>query len=138
MHGGMRVGGAAVVDDRPERQGRECRVGSLKLEPAGKPGSVEGDGQAVPNFPAPAAANAYDADMAVMSADQAREYARRWQQARLREAEELRETSPELKLRQLAALVASRSLFSPDPWRERDSRAARERWHQLRLALGRG
>jgi len=79
---------------------------------------------------------AYDANMMPISPDQAREYTRRWREASLREAEELRDASPELKLRQLAALVASRDLFPADPLRERDGRATRERWQKLRLAGG--
>lgn len=74
--------------------------------------------------------------MAHLNPEQAREYARRWHQATLQEARELRESSPELKLRQLAALVASRDLFPVDPTREQDERATRERWCRLRLALG--
>lgn len=81
---------------------------------------------------------AYDADMMPMSPDQAREYTRRWREASLREAEELRDASPELKLQQLAALVASRDIFPADPLRERDKQATRERWQKLRLALASG
>ena len=73
--------------------------------------------------------------MAPMSPDRASEYARRWQEASLREAVELRATGPDLKLRQLGALVASRHLFPADPSREQESRVIRERWEKLRLAL---
>lgn len=76
--------------------------------------------------------------MSPLNPDQAREYAHRWQQAGRREAEELREASPELKLRQVAALVASRDLFPADPLRERDGLVVRERWRQLRLVLAGG
>jgi hypothetical protein len=73
-----------------------------------------------------------------MSPDQAREYSRRWTQVGLQEAAELRTTSPELKLQQLAALLASRNLFPADPLREQEKRATRERWQKLRLALAGG
>jgi len=76
--------------------------------------------------------------MPPLSSDQAREYVRRWRHANCREAEELREAEPELKLRQLAALVASRDLFPADPLREQDAQAIRERWKKLRFALAGG
>lgn len=72
--------------------------------------------------------------MTALSPEQAREYSRRWREAGLREDEELREASPDLKLRQLAALVASRDLFPADPLREQDASVTRERWQKLRLA----
>lgn len=75
-----------------------------------------------------AATKTYDAGMPPLSSDQAREYALRCRCANRSEAEELREADPELKLRQLAALVASRDLFPTDPLREQDSGATRERW----------
>jgi hypothetical protein len=42
----------------------------------------------------------------------------------------------ETKLRQLAALMASRHLFAPEPDREEGVRLVRERWARLRKALG--
>jgi len=68
--------------------------------------------------------------------DQARSYFSRWDLVREVEATELQRTSMETKLRQLAALMASRHLFAPDPDRETQICELRERWARLRKALG--
>jgi hypothetical protein len=41
----------------------------------------------------------------------------------------------ETKLQQLAALMASRHVFGPEPDREAQIRVVRERWARLRRAL---
>lgn len=70
-----------------------------------------------------------------LTPDQAGKHAERWRLAALRETGELREADMELKLRQLAALVASHHIFPPDLVREREPSATCERWRQLRPAL---
>jgi hypothetical protein len=70
------------------------------------------------------------------SSDPMRDWKDRWKQVNQAEIEELRRTSPETKLRQLAALMASVDQMG---WRESlDAEAAlvRERWNQLRRAYG--
>lgn len=74
--------------------------------------------------------------MARITPNEARSFLERW--ALMSEAEllQLRRTPPETKLRQLAALMASRHLFGPEPDREEGVRVVRERWARLRQALG--
>jgi hypothetical protein len=50
--------------------------------------------------------------------------------------EELRRTPMETKLRQLAALMASRHLFGVEQDREEGVRLVRQKWARLRQALG--
>lgn len=71
-----------------------------------------------------------------MTPEQAKAYFRRWDLVRKMEAAELRRTSMEAKLRQLAALMASRNLFGSDPHREADVQSVRDRWARLRRFLG--
>jgi hypothetical protein len=54
-------------------------------------------------------------------------YLARWQLVRQAEIAELRRTPMDIKLRQLAALMASRGLFHADPKRELQSQQVRER-----------
>ena len=68
--------------------------------------------------------------------DEAHRYQQRWALANSVEIAELRRTSAETKLQQLASLMASRELFAEDPNRERDVDEVRERWRQLRRAQG--
>jgi hypothetical protein len=75
-------------------------------------------------------------DMAEITPEQARSYFSRWDLVREVETTELQRTSMETKLRQLAALMASRHLFAPDPNRETQVHEVRERWARLRKALG--
>jgi hypothetical protein len=63
-------------------------------------------------------------------------YCKRWELMTQREIEELRRTPIEVKFRQLAALFEARHLFPPEPDREEGVRLVRERWAQLRRALG--
>ncbi len=74
--------------------------------------------------------------MSAMTPEQARAYMRRWDLVRDVEAAELRSTPMETKLRQLATLMRARDVFAPDPDREAEIRAVRERWARLRRALG--
>jgi hypothetical protein len=74
--------------------------------------------------------------MAGITPDEARAYLARWQLLRDVEAAELRSTSMETKLRQLAALMASREVFGPESDREAELREVRERWARLRQVLG--
>jgi len=71
-----------------------------------------------------------------MTPEQARSYFERWDLVREIEAAELRRTPMETKLRQLAALMESRRVFGPEPDREQQVEAVRERWARLRQALG--
>lgn len=73
--------------------------------------------------------------MPKVTAEEARAYLARWELLRDVEVTELRRTSMETKLTQLAALVAARDLFGPEPDREAQIRDVRERWARLRRAL---
>lgn len=66
---------------------------------------------------------------------QARQYLERWKLVRQAEVEELRATSLETKLQQLAVLMASRGLFRGDRDRESQVREIRDRWARIRQAL---
>jgi len=63
--------------------------------------------------------------------EEARAFRRRWEAINAAEREELRAMSMEDKLRQLAALMASRELFD---WTEemKSEAEVRERWNRLR------
>ena len=73
--------------------------------------------------------------MAKMTPDEARAYLQRWELLREVEAAELRRTSMETKLRQLAALMAARDVFGPEPDREAQVLVVRERWARIKQAL---
>ena len=73
--------------------------------------------------------------MAAITPEQALAYFRRWELVRDAEARELRRTSMETKLKQLAALMAARHVFGPEPDREAQIQVVRERWARLRRAL---
>jgi hypothetical protein len=74
--------------------------------------------------------------MAAITPTEAHEYFRRWDLVKQIELEELRRTSMDAKLRQLSALMASRSLFGVDPEREKGMQLVRDRWSRLWQALG--
>lgn len=74
--------------------------------------------------------------MAVMTPGEAQDYIQRWKLVHEIEAAELQRTPVEAKLRQLAALMASRHLFGPDSDRERQISEVRDRWARLRQVLG--
>jgi hypothetical protein len=73
--------------------------------------------------------------MSAITPEEALAYFRRWELVRDVEARELRRTPMETKLQQLAALMASRHVFGPEPDREAQTRVVRERWARLRRAL---
>ncbi|TLZ60540.1 MAG: hypothetical protein E6K20_11970 [Gammaproteobacteria bacterium] len=73
--------------------------------------------------------------MDAITPQEARAYFRRWQLLREEEARQLARTPMETKLRQLAALMASRHLFGVEPDREAGVEAVRERWARLRQAV---
>jgi len=71
-----------------------------------------------------------------MTPEEARDYIQRWKLVREIETDELQRTPIEAKLRQLAALMASRHLFGPEPDRESQISDVRARWTRLRQVLG--
>jgi hypothetical protein len=73
--------------------------------------------------------------MVAVTPEEALAYFRRWELVRDVEARELRRTPMETKLQQLAALMASRHVFGPEPDREAQIQVVRERWARLRRAL---
>jgi hypothetical protein len=74
--------------------------------------------------------------MASITPAEAQAYFERWELVKEIELAELRRTSMDTKLRQLSALMASRSLFGVDPERENGMRLVRDRWARLWQALG--
>jgi hypothetical protein len=72
--------------------------------------------------------------MSLITPKQAREFRERWRVSREAETAALRESSMEMRLRQLSALIGSRALFGLDPDRERGIEQVRERWAQIRKA----
>jgi hypothetical protein len=74
--------------------------------------------------------------MASITPAEAQAYFERWELVKEIELAELRHTSMDTKLRQLSALMASRSLFGVDPERENGMQLVRDRWARLWQALG--
>jgi hypothetical protein len=74
--------------------------------------------------------------MDAMTPEEARAYFKRWELVRDVEAAELRRATMETKFQQLAALMASRHLFGPEPDRDAQVHEVRDRWTRLRRALG--
>ena len=74
----------------------------------------------------------YHVAMAAITTGEARAYLARWELVRELETAELRRTSTDTKLRQLAALMESRHLFAANPDRDSEAQAVRERWLRLR------
>ena len=70
-----------------------------------------------------------------ISPEEAKSYLERWSVAAEAERRELRETPIEVKLRQLASLMASAGLF-PDPERAASEDEVRMRWAKIRQAYG--
>ena len=70
--------------------------------------------------------------MGAMTPEEARAYLARWKLVREVEAAELRRTSMEMKLRQLAALMQVRSVFGGDSGREAETQVIRERWARIK------
>jgi hypothetical protein len=74
--------------------------------------------------------------MASITPAEAQAYFERWELVKEIEFAELQRTSMDTKLRQLSALMASRSLFGADPERENGMQLVRDRWARLWQALG--
>jgi hypothetical protein len=74
--------------------------------------------------------------MASITPAEAHAYFERWELVNEVELAELRRTSMDTKLRQLSALMASRSLFGVDPERESGMQLVRDRWARLWQASG--
>jgi hypothetical protein len=74
--------------------------------------------------------------MASITPTEAQAYFKRWELVKEIELTELRRTSMDTKLRQLSALMASRSLFGVDPEREKGMQLVRDRWARLWQVLG--
>ena len=74
--------------------------------------------------------------MASITTAEAQAYFERWELVKEIELAELRRTSMDTKLRQLSALMASRSLFAADPKRERGVQLVRDRWDLLWRVMG--
>ena len=77
-----------------------------------------------------------EGSMERISSDEGEAYLARWRLVQEAEVAELRRTSMETKLRQLAALVAARDTFGPDADRDLHVAEVRERWNRLRQTLG--
>jgi len=74
--------------------------------------------------------------VASITSAEARAYFQRWELVKQIELSELRRTSMDTKLQQLAALMSSRGLFGIDPERETGMQLVRDRWARLWQALG--
>ncbi len=72
--------------------------------------------------------------MTLITPKQALGYLDRWKSVRDREADEWRKSSMETRLRQISALVSSRSLFGADQEREGRIAEVRARWATIRQA----
>lgn len=73
--------------------------------------------------------------MPTLTPEQAHNYLDRWKLVSEMEAQELRDTPLEIKVRQLAILMASRHLFEEDQDREDGISMVRERWARIRESL---
>jgi hypothetical protein len=78
----------------------------------------------------------YHVPMASITTAEAQAYSKRWELLKEIELAELRSTSIDTKLRQLSALMASRSLFGADPEREGGIQLVRDRWARHWQVLG--
>jgi len=74
--------------------------------------------------------------MARITPAEAHAYFNRWELVKEIKLAELRGTSMDSKLRQVSALMASRSLFAADPERERGVQLVRDRWERLWQVMG--
>lgn len=72
-----------------------------------------------------------------MTKQEARAFVRRWALVNAREREELRATTPDQKLRQVAALMDSVQLFGWDRALAAEEDEVRSRWARLQRAYGR-
>ena len=74
--------------------------------------------------------------MTSITSAEAQAYLKRWDLVKEIELAELRHTSMDTKLRQLSALMESRSLFGVDTERENGMQLVRDRWALLWQVLG--
>jgi hypothetical protein len=74
--------------------------------------------------------------MSSITPEQAQSYIERWRLVREAEDAQLRRSSLETKLRQLAALMQARSAFGVHPERDAEIEMVRERWARIRRAVG--
>jgi hypothetical protein len=77
----------------------------------------------------------YDPLMAAITTTEAKSYLARWESVEAMKLAALRRTSMEVKLVQLAALMASRELFCVDSERETGVQLVRDRWARVRRAM---
>lgn len=73
-----------------------------------------------------------------MDKQAAKDYVARWALVNQAEIEELRRTPPEVKLRQLAALMASVRQMGWDEALDAEDEEVRGRWRRIRETHGRG
>lgn len=73
--------------------------------------------------------------MGTITAEQAQSYLDRWKLVHEVEVHGLRNSSFDIKARQLSVLMASRELFAEDNHRKKEVDVVRERWTQIRGAL---
>jgi len=74
--------------------------------------------------------------MTSITSAEAQAYFKRWDLVKEIELAELRRTPMDTKLRQLSALMESRSLFGVDTERENGMQLVRDRWALLWQVLG--
>ncbi|MEP7314403.1 MAG: hypothetical protein ABI859_17590 [Pseudomonadota bacterium] len=70
--------------------------------------------------------------MTTLTPKQARDYLDRWKLVRGAENDALRTSSLEIRLRQLAVLMACRPFLGNDPNRDLRVQEVRERWERIR------
>ena len=75
------------------------------------------------------------ARMTAITAEQAQTYLDRWKLVHEAEVQGLRNSSLEIKARQLSVLMASGDLFARDNDRPKEVDVVRERWARIRGAL---
>ena len=71
-----------------------------------------------------------------ISKSDAQAYFNRWSMVRDAERDQLKITPMEIKVKQLASLMESRTLFGDDAKREQEVLEVRSRWALLRKVLG--
>jgi hypothetical protein len=74
--------------------------------------------------------------MVALTAQDALAYLHRWKLVQHEQTAQLQRDSMDVKLQQLAALMASRELFGADPCRDQEVLEARERWARVRRTSG--
>ena len=77
-----------------------------------------------------------DLRMSDIPPEAARDYVARWALANDAEVEELRRTTMDTKVRQLASLMASRAELTEEPARSAEAQQVEQRWSLLKQVLG--